>query len=454
MQAAGRGVGRHLLQDMAIANLDPAAPAKLLVLVGKGHNGGDALLAAIEFLRATPWQVEVGFVFGQNRLRPLALAAWRELQQAGGSDRVRAVRREAVEATDYAIVLDGVFGFQFRPPVATEAVSWFAAAQRCNPRLRAAVDLPSGLDQTGAFAADFTYATGILKSPLLGLRHAGRLRYIDLGFFERETEGTDRVVTPAILAPLRRLRPVNSDKRTYGRLAVIGGSRSYPGAVAMAVAAALHSGAGNVSAFVPASIAPALAAQWPEAMWMGCPETEDGNLAIDAGITIKQRLDRAAALLVGPGLGHEPETHALLADVLGTSSLPRVIDADALQPELFQAGRAARILTPHAGELQRIGGVDTGAVVVQKGPRTIVHAAGHRYHVIEGGPELARGGSGDLLAGLIGGLLATDPAASALAAVQGAFWHGRAAQCMAQRWGETAVRNTSLLAELNGALRA
>lgn len=455
MQSAGLKVGQELVRDCALAGIDPDQAERVLVLVGKGHNGGDALLAACHLLDETRWRIDVGFVFGQNRLRPLALRAWQQLQQHAEGNRVAAVRRQVAEAVAYTVVLDGVFGFQFRPPLTEPAVAWLQAGQQvAQPRLRAAVDLPSGLGESGSFVADVSYATGIFKSPLLALPQAGRLRYLDLGFFDGDTAGNERVVTPAILAPLRRLRDVQSDKRSFGQLAVVGGSRSYPGAIAMTVAAALHSGVGNVAAFVPASIGPAMAAKWPEAMWMGCPETEDGNLAIDAGIVIQTHLPRASALVAGPGLGREPETHAMLAETLGQCRIPVLLDADALQPELVQHLPEVSVLTPHAGEWERIQDSVAGSIVVRKGPITTVTHEAARYHVVEAGPELARGGSGDMLAGLIGGRLAAASAEPLLATLQGTYWHAQAALRMARRWGETAVRNTALLDELNGALRS
>jgi NAD(P)H-hydrate epimerase len=389
----------------------------------------------------------------------LALAAWQALQQAGGLERVRPVRRSTLVERSYDVVLDGVFGFNFRPPLSEGVRDWFAAVRLSSVSLRAAVDLPSGGDDENAFQADITYATGVLKAELLELPHAGRLRYVDLGFFPPHTPGDVRLVKPTVLDPLRTLRPAACDKRSFGQLAVIGGSRSYPGAVGMSVAAALLSGVGNVTAFVPESIAPAMAARWPEAMWMGCPETEEGGLAIDASVVTQRHLDRATALLIGPGLGREAETQAFVGQVLQQATVPVVLDADALLPELVSQGTMPRILTPHAGEYQRIQPYDTSApdrtecVWVRKGPVTRIHCDQTVYHVIDGGPELARGGSGDVLAGLIGGRLAEHPDELMRAAVEGACWHGRAALRVARHRGETAIRTTGLLDELNVALR-
>jgi hydroxyethylthiazole kinase-like uncharacterized protein yjeF len=458
MKQAGQALGHRLLEDLEIAGIDQGGASRALVLVGKGHNGGDAMLAAVEMLRVNPaWRIEVGFVFGQNRLRPLALAAWRTLFAAGGSSRVTAVRLEHVQGK-YTVIVDGIFGFQYRPPLPEIARRWIETSQQVEAKVSVAVDLPSGWDAAGGFVADVTYVTGIFKSPLLNLPVAGRLRYLDLGFETGEIAAAQRVLTPALLGPLRGLRSFRSDKRSFGHLAVIGGSRSFPGAVAMSVAAALLSGVGLVTAFVPESLAPAWAARWPEAMWVGCPETPDGNIAMESGLSIRTKSARITAMLIGPGLGREPETMALVADLLRETRVPLVLDADALQPELIELGNTPRVLTPHQGEFDRItarqpaGAWPAKAITVLKGPITRIHDLGTTYFGVEGGPVLARGGSGDILAGLIGGRLAANPTDLLAAAAQGVVWQGRAAHRVARKHGEFSVRTTAILDELNGAL--
>ena len=453
MRKAGQAIADQLEEDLAVAGVGRNARRGLL-LIGKGHNGGDALLAAAALLTAMPgrWAFDVAFVFGQNRLRPLTLAAWRELLGSGGI--VRAVRLADLEAA-YDVIVDGVFGFQFRPPLRDQALRWFEATSALSTPLRVAIDLPSGWNEAGAFAADVTYATGILKTPLLSCAKAGRLRYLDLGFFRDDAPGSQRVLTRLTLRGIQGLRPSASDKRTFGHLVIVGGSRSYPGAVAMSVAAALQSGVGLVTACVPESIAPAMAARWPEAMWLGCAETPDGNIAIESGLGIRGKLARAQALLLGPGLSRDPETQALAAELLRAAKLPVVLDADALQPGLVGLGSAPRVLTPHAGEFDRVKDhLKTDQTwLVRKGPVTRLTHDGVTYHGIDGGPVLARGGSGDILAGLIAGRLATQPDAPALAAAEGIVWQGLAARALAREKGEVAVRTTAILDHLNGVLR-
>jgi len=364
-------------------------------------------------------------------------------------------------AQTYDLVLDGVFGFQFRAPLPDAAAALLRRVNAYPVRLRAAVDLPSGLGEPDAFRADFTYATGSIKAPLLTLANAGRCRFLDLGFPLVGKSLADLVLGDAVLGSLRALRPARCDKRSFGHLLVVAGSRSYPGAAMMTVLAALRSGAGLVTAAVPESLVPAFAAQVPEAMWLGLPETPHGGLALEGLAPVRAAFARATAVLIGPGLGRETETIVLAAEIAGASPHPLVIDADALQPQVVSAGRAARVLTPHAGEYARIALVlPADAVVVRKGPITRIETAGKGgaatgpvYHSFFGGPVLARGGSGDLLAGICGGLLAQTPAEPLGAAIRGLVWHGSAADALARARGQTAVRTTELLDFLGPALR-
>lgn len=474
MQQAGRAIAAAVQRDFAEIGAWPAE-ARLLVLVGKGHNGGDALIAAAAIAeRQRRVRIDVLFVFGERALRPLAARAWRELAAHAGTRVIARLGDGGEEATradgaarsagrGYDVCLDGVFGFQFRPPADPRVVELLERVNACPVRLRAAVDLPSA----GIFRADFTYATGSVKEPVVDATPAGRVRYLDLGFFGGEQAGGviagNRVLRPEILEPLRALRAAQTDKRTYGHVFVVGGSRSFPGAVLMTVLAALRSGVGLVTAFVPESVAGAFAARAPEAMWVAWPETPGGGLALEGEHLLREKLERATALVIGPGLGREPESLALAASVVRESQVPLVIDADALQPEVVRTGTAPRVLTPHAGEWERVEpGVAPGGpktIVVRKGPVTKVHEAGGSagmraaYHSFFGGPVLARGGSGDLLAGLIGGLLAQQPDDPLLAAARGVVWHGLAADALARTHGQVAVPVTALLDFLPQVLR-
>lgn len=458
MEAAGRAIAAAVLRDFEEIGGFPAN-ARILVLAGKGHNGGDAMIAARSLLERFPGATaSVLFAFGARSLRPLAARAWRELAQSG-RDRAAQVRSPA--DGEWTLVLDGVFGFQFRPPADQRVSELLAKVNELRVSLRAAVDLPSA----GLFRAHFTYATGSVKEPLLGSETAGRVRYLDLGFFADPagiTDVPDRVLTPAVLEPLRRLRPASCDKRTFGNVFLLGGSRGLPGAILMAAMAAVRSGAGLVTVFVPETLVPAYAARLPEAMWVGWPETPAGSLALEGEHLLRERLARADAIVMGPGMGREAETLALAKSVMEQSEIPVVLDADALQPGIVNAGHAARIVTPHAGEFARISGgmelrefaANPHLTVVLKGPVTRLSAGGPVFHSFFGGPVLARGGSGDILAGMIGAQVAQAPQQPVLAAARAVVWHGLAADHLARTHGQVAVRTTQLLDHLGEALRS
>lgn len=461
MQRAGLAVAEGVLRDFRELGRFPLVP-RILVLVGKGQNGGDALIAAQRLLSRFPTSTaEIVFVSGGKSLKPLAQRAWQSLQNAMG-ERVKPISGDAIVGP-YTVSIDGIYGFQYRPPLRPEAWAIIQKANHCEVSLRAAVDLPSGWNEEGAFRADFTYATGVIKNPLLSMPNAGRLRYLNLGFFDHSSDQTapDLVLTERVLNPLRGWRDPQTDKRGQGHLFIIAGSRAYPGAALMAVLSALRSGAGLVTAFVPESLIAAFAAQVPEAIWVGWPETPDGGLALEGRHLLQERLSRASAILIGPGLGREPETFVLATEIGKTWQGPLLVDADALQKEVIADVQGSFVLTPHAGEFARIAGeqelrhyaAKINATVALKGPVTRISSGEKTYHSLFGGPVLARGGSGDLLAGMIGAQLARTPDDILGATCRGVVWHGLAADALARKLGSTAVRTTQLLDFLPSVLK-
>jgi NAD(P)H-hydrate epimerase len=207
----------------------------------------------------------------------------------------------------------------------------------------------------------------------------------------------------------------------------------------------------------------AYAAQFPEAMWIGLPESDDGSIAAAGWKTLHEKLPQASAVVVGPGLGRHAESLGVVSEVLKDSPHSTVIDADAIQPEAVAAARGKPVVfTPHAGEFARVAGArdlrafcrDEKVFTVLKGPVTRVCERDTVYHSFFGGPVLARGGSGDMLAGIIGGLLAQDPDKVLLAACRGVVWHGAAADLLARDKGQGAVQASQLLDYFRPALLA
>ncbi len=477
MQRAGAGVGAAVLRDFVQWRPLPRDP-RVLVLAGSGHNGGDALLAAREILRARPrGRITAVLLEPIEKLKSLARRAWDELAMNSGVESISPApfhsRLDAGEIWD--VTLDGLYGMSFRPPL-PEAARAILTAVNDTPGatgFRAAVDLPSGIaDDSGdlAFKADFTYATGIAKQPLFNQAYmpwVGRIRYIDIGFFEKPYDGpradAEEILLPTILEPLGRLRDSAGDKRSFGHLVVVSGSRAYPGAQMLNVLGALRAGAGLVTALTPYSHAPAFAAARPEAIWRACPEEMDGCHGAATFGAVRDLQGRASAVLAGSGLGRGVGTQNLLPLMAKTCLLPLVLDADALTPKVLQSvierpeGAGPVVITPHAGEFARIAGEgahladfcrEHRVITVLKGPVTRICDGARTWCSTLGGPVLARGGSGDVLAGIIGALIAQRAGEPMLAAARGVVWHGLAADALARARGDTAA----LIGELPGHL--
>ncbi|MFF1507720.1 NAD(P)H-hydrate dehydratase [Streptomyces sp. NPDC058326] len=408
--------------------------ARVVLLVGSGDNGGDALYAGVRLARRG---AAVTAVLLGSRAHEGGLAAFRA---AGG----RVADDPFAPLATADLVLDGITGIGGHGGLRPHAVP-VARAARGSDAVVVAVDLPSGVDaDTGevtgeALRADVTVTFGAYKPGLLvdpAREYAGALRLVDIGL------GGELPGVPDLEAlqheDVARLLPVpgaESDKYRRGVLGVVAGSSRYPGAAVLTVEGALRGGAGAVRYVGPA--ADAVIARHPETLVHAGPPSAAG---------------RVQAWVIGPGLGDEPGVGDVLA-----SDVPVLVDADGLRgldPALVRARRAPTLLTPHAGEAAALLGVAReeveagrlaavrelvgrfGATVLLKGSTTLVHGPG-------GGPVrvnptgtgwLATAGSGDVLSGLAGSLLAAGlPAVDAASCA--AYLHGLAARRASQGRG-------------------
>lgn len=465
MTKIGVGIGRAIMRDFQELGAFPKEP-KILILAGKGHNTGDAFLAAAEILKSHPdGKISILFTLGKGDFRPLTKRALNYLPN------FETVTIEQIRRSNFDICIGGVFGMSFTPPVREPVLSAIQLINKHDSiRFRAAVDIPSGL----VFRADFTYATGIVKLPLFHVKSrglVGRIRFIDIGFFRDGYSGSHDsgqfYIDSTVLKPLRELREVTTDKRTYGHLYILSGSKNFPGALIMSVKAALKSGLGLVTALAPESLVPNFATEIPECMWIPLPETSVGTLALKSKKIVLEALYRANAILTGPGLGDNSETLKLVTEVAEEIPLPLVIDASALVPEVFEAIKSrpenfgAVVATPHFGEFARISkgkGLQDWAkeykvTALLKGSITKIVYNEKIFNSTSGGPILARGGSGDILSGLVGGLLAQSPDDPLGALAKAAVWHGMAADSLAREKGQVATVTTDLLEHLQKVLR-
>ena len=464
MNRAARGVG-----DEALALLG-RKPDRILVLAGKGNNGADAFLAALHCARAG---TEIVAVFAEGGpARPQAQRAWAMRKKGVRIGIVAAANLRQLAAHEFDLIFDGVLGQGFRAPLSAELRRFLRDSDTLRG-LRIAVDLPSGLgdDAAGpAFRADLTVSIGCLKRPLLSPKAAqfvGRLRVLDIGLPLGETE--EACVTAESLALLRKPRRARSDKRHQGRILIIGGSERMPGAVLMNTASALRSGAALVTTCLPESVRAKAAVAYPEAMWRGMRTSKDGSLAATNLKEIRLLFADKDAILVGSGMGEKAV--GLIRAIAAGEKSALVLDADALRPTVIAAAKhaAVRVLLPHAGEFKRLSGRTasvaaarayarrTKTIVVLKGPLTCVTDGLRVLHIPFGGPVLARGGSGDLLAGIVTSVVArrAELGLSAFdAVVLATTWHARAADWLRDNHGEEAVRTTELLAGLSPVLRA
>ena len=371
----------------------------------------------------------------------------------------------------------------FQPPLREPLTALIEAINNYQPLdLRAAVDLPSGHGEPSdplTFRADFSYATGIVKKPLLqDSATCGRVRYVDLGFFQSAHAPTlqarEFILIPSILDPLRGLRPAAADKRSFGHLFIVGGSTGMPGALLMTVRAAVRSGVGLVTVFAPASVVPAMAAQVPEAMWVAWPETSNGTLNPRGLPLLQQRVGRATAVLAGPGFGRDRNTEMLTQELVRRVECPVILDADALRSRVIEVVQARKphfgpvIVTPHMGEFMRIAKLAQVSnandalvsfssfykvMTVLKGPNTRICDGERIVYSTWGGPVLARGGSGDLLAGLIGGMVAQAANGELEVVARGLALHGLAAEQLARSKGQVMVHTCELLDYLPAVIR-
>ncbi len=424
--------------------------AHVVVLVGAGANGGDALLAGAHLAGRGAGVVAV--TLQADRFHPAGAAA---LRRAGGQIRpLDTISDLKVLVGQADLILDGIVGIGTAGELRAPADAVVAAANGA-PGLRVAVDLPSGVHpDTGvvdgpAFRADRTVTFGAVKLGLTvgrGSEHVGELRVLDIGLAPHLPEPRALQLTAGDVAGVLPRAGHGDDKYSGGILGIAAGSSDYPGAAVLSVGGALRMRSSLVRYVGPA--ASGVSGAWPEAVCGDVAPAEAG---------------RVQAWAVGPGLGRDTRADQVLAAVLGMD-LPTVVDADGLRllarrRELLANRSAATVLTPHDREFGDFGvplGADrvaaatelsarVGVTVLLKGATTIVVAPGGRTYVnATGTPALASAGTGDVLTGMIGSLLAAG-LAPGLAAAVGAYVHGRAGQ-IAERGG--ALLATDLIAAL------
>jgi ADP-dependent NAD(P)H-hydrate dehydratase / NAD(P)H-hydrate epimerase len=421
MEAAGRAVAE------AVAGLAPEGPVR--VVCGKGNNGGDGFVAA-RLLREMGFEVEVLLLWPGEELRGDAAVNFERF----GGELVEGDLAERLRGS--GAVVDAIFGTGFEGAPREPAAAAIRAINDCSAPV-VACDIASGVDASSgevageAVEADVTVSFHAAK---LGQRIApgkwrtGELRVAPIGIpAGAPAEAAGGEIDPTVLELLPR-RGAQSTKFSSGQVAIAGGSRGLTGAVRMTSLAAIRAGAGYATVAVPADLNLVFEIAQPEVMSVACAGG-DGCLVPASEKAVLRAFERAAAGVLGPGLGRDPGSFELARDLVGKIEAPLVIDADGLNAFAGRLGdlpgrEAPTVLTPHAGELGRLleresGEIDAhrlasaqeaaraaGAIVLLKGDDTIV-TDGERVAVNAlSAPALATAGSGDVLSGITAAFLA------------------------------------------------
>lgn len=472
MEQAGQAVAREMERRFG-----PLRGRTVTIVAGKGQNGGDGFVVA-RLLRKKNCRARVALLASPFSLKGDAAVNLRRFQKAGG--RCHAVDKESALDSVLApllqtseVLVDAIFGTGLNAPVKGLPASAIAL-MNASGRPIVAIDLPSGLDgDTGSVLGTAVTAalTVTLARPKRGLylgagpNHAGLIRVADIGIPADLIAAAKIPVTlleAADIRPLIPKRPRTAHKGTFGHAGIIAGAAGKTGAAAMAAMAALRIGTGLVTVAAPRSVSDALEAKLLEAMTCPVPETEARTLSKQALEPLLAFAADKTALAIGPGIGTHPETQALVHNLLVAAKRPMVLDADginAVAGHVDMLGRASGplILTPHPGEMARLLGTTSAEVqrdrlgaasrlacarnvcVVLKGAGTVVAGPDGRLAVNStGNPGMATAGTGDVLTGIIAGLLAQGlPVWEAACA--GVYLHGLAGDLAASEQGEAGL---------------
>jgi ADP-dependent NAD(P)H-hydrate dehydratase / NAD(P)H-hydrate epimerase len=471
------------------------------VICGKGNNGGDGFVVARK-LHEAGREVRLSLLGDPAELRGDAAANYTKLASRSKSPPFRKERKKggapSVEAPSSAhrlkiakgraasdgevfecdVLIDAILGSGFRPPVSGVYAKAIAKMNAASPPV-IAVDIPSGADadvmgeQTGAVARADAIVTFTAPRPahVFGNLTSGPLIVAPIGSPDEAIQSSLglNLITPKDIAPLIGPRLRDSNKGMYGHVLVIGGSVGKAGAAAMAGFSALRAGAGVVTVATPKSVLATVAGFHPELMTEPLAETEIGSISLSAMGTLHELAAHKTVAAIGPGITRHEETANVVRVFLNSERLIIVLDADGLNAyekrskELTGGGRTL-VLTPHPGEMARLTGLSThaiqrdrisvarsfakehGVILVLKGDRTMVaNPSGEAWVNPTGNPGMATGGTGDILTGIVAGMIAQNPDRAFEAVLAAVYLHGLAGDIARESVGEHSLVATDLV---------
>lgn len=459
------------------------------IFCGKGNNGGDGFVVA-RLLRQKRRAVRVCLLAHTRDLKGDAKLMYQRFVKGAGRSSVLSTpspdsMHQLVRHSH--VLVDALLGTGTSSPISGlyhEAIH----AMNASEAPTVAVDLPSGIDaDTGATLGTAVQAslTVTLGNPKLGLflgsgiDHVGRLHCVDIGIPTQYVEDLHlpvELLSPFAIQSWLPKRQASAHKGIFGHAGIIAGSSGKSGAAALAGKAALRAGAGLVTVATPASVQTSVASGIPEVMTLPLPETAEHTLSRHALPRLQPFVQSRNAIGIGPGLSTHAETVEVIRTLLAACDRPIVIDADALNAlvghtSLLRSRPLSPIVTPHPGEMARLLGESTAAtvnrnrlaiaqdfarthssIVVLKGARTIIaHPHGPTAIAPTGNPGMATAGTGDVLTGILAGLLAQGVAPWE-AAQSGVYLHGLAGDLAARTYGHPSLMAGDLIASLPQAI--
>ncbi len=446
---------------------------RILIAVESGNNGGDGL-AVGRILIGRGYNVDIYFVGGMTKTSPQFQIQKNILHNMG----IRL--RKTIPNKDYSVVVDGIFGVGLSRKIEGAQAKAIEALNQLDA-LKVAIDVPSGIDATSgdilgvAFRADYTVTFGLRKIGMFfsdGIDYCGTVVCADIGF----PAVAVNQVRPQIYAydesDMDKLprRMDNSNKGTYGKVAIIAGSKNMSGAAYLCGKAAYTAGAGIVKIYTHESNRTIIQSQLPEAVMMTYEDYE-GALSC-----IEDAMRWATAIAVGPGLGVDSTSERMLYELLMNSEVPLVVDADALNilsenMELLETSSVPMIMTPHMKEMSRLLGCTVpeimnkrfevakrfakqmGVTLVLKDAKSIVTNGDMQTYInLAGNNGMSTGGSGDVLSGIIAGMLAGGLDLLE-AAKMGTFVHCQAGDKAAEKKGKYAMLASDIIDSLGEVMR-
>jgi len=473
MENAGAAVAEHVLVS---------SDEKVIVFCGKGNNGGDGFVVA-RLLHAKNKPVQVVLLADPAELKGDAAVMYGKLPIPAIIIRSREELQSKKDQLAADVYVDAILGTGFKPPVTGLYADAISLMNESEGRI-VSVDIPSGADadamapQEGLFARADTIVTFTAPRPahVFSLMTKASTFVAPIGSPPAAIVSSLHLnlIHPRDYADFLAPRPADSNKGSYGHVLAVGGSVGKAGSVAMAGMAALRSGAGLSTVATAKSALSTVAGYYPELMTEPLPETDTGTIATGAGVRIEELLPSMTVLAVGPGISRDPHTATLVRSLVAHHKVAMVVDADGLNAfeghtqELNGNGRTL-VITPHPGEMARLCNCSVSEVqkdrlgvarnfarehnliVVLKGHRTlVVQPDGEAWVNTSGNPGMATGGTGDILTGMVAGMLAQakrtqDPQTALRAVCAAVQLHGFAGDEMRERVGELSLVATDLL---------